>query len=174
MQSKYGVPKWLSDGRRNPVYTRLLSEAMHRKNPDKRKEYQRQWRRANAEKSAACSRRYRERHPERAKNALANYRERMRKEHPEVVAKWYRHTHLRHLYKMEPERYYEMMAMQKKRCAICRRLHVEEKGKRLQVDHHHQSGRIRGLLCQDCNAGIGCLRESPRILRAALKYLRET
>ena len=41
----------------------------------------------------------------------------------------------------------------------------------LVIDHCHSTGKIRGLLCQSCNAGIGHLQESPEIFRKALLYL---
>jgi len=41
------------------------------------------------------------------------------------------------------------------------------------VDHCHEDGELRGLLCQQCNSGIGMLRDSPKIVSAALKYLKQ-
>ena len=41
----------------------------------------------------------------------------------------------------------------------------------LHVDHDHKTGKVRGLLCNNCNTGIGLLKESPDILRNAIKYL---
>src|SRR6266705_1692456 len=55
-------------------------------------------------------------------------------------------------------------------CAIC----GERAGpgdRRLDVDHDHRTGKIRGLLCRACNTGIGKLQEDARILRIAIAYL---
>lgn len=51
------------------------------------------------------------------------------------------------------------------RCAICKR------ELRLVVDHDHETGRVRGMLCRRCNLGIGHLDDNPVTLIAALAYL---
>ena len=54
------------------------------------------------------------------------------------------------------------------RCAICAEvMRVDE----VCVDHDHQTLRIRGLLCRTCNSGIGMLKDSPELVRKALRYL---
>jgi len=45
------------------------------------------------------------------------------------------------------------------------------KVKALAVDHCHQSGAVRGLLCADCNMGIGKLKEDPLVFQSAIQYL---
>ncbi len=66
--------------------------------------------------------------------------------------------------------YTEMLNAQGGRCAICLE---KPKGKRLAVDHDHQTGQARGLLCEGCNQALGLLHDSvPRLLQAAA-YLSE-
>jgi protein-arginine kinase activator protein McsA len=50
-------------------------------------------------------------------------------------------------------------------CAIC------QTSTKLVVDHDHITGKVRGLLCHNCNIGIGNMKDSPDILRAASLYL---
>ena len=51
-------------------------------------------------------------------------------------------------------------------CAICR-----EPLTKPYIDHCHETGQVRGLLCRWCNLGIGHLREDPRIIHAAAVYV---
>ena len=70
------------------------------------------------------------------------------------------------------ETYIEMLEKQNYRCAICDR-HQEELPKRMAVDHNHDTGKVRGLLCGNCNPGIGNLGDSVELLRKAIEYLEE-
>ncbi len=66
--------------------------------------------------------------------------------------------------------YNDMTARQHGVCAVCGG--KNRNGRRLAVDHDHVSGNVRGLLCSDCNAGIGLFKESPEIMLSAMAYLR--
>jgi hypothetical protein len=55
------------------------------------------------------------------------------------------------------------------RCEICGASKLRRK---LDLDHCHKTGEIRGLLCESCNKGIGLLRDDVQLLRKAIKYLR--
>jgi hypothetical protein len=47
----------------------------------------------------------------------------------------------------------------------------DEPGKRLAVDHDHNTGKIRALLCDRCNRGIGYFNEDPALIRESADYL---
>jgi len=64
-----------------------------------------------------------------------------------------------------------MICDQAGRCAICGT--PEQEGKKLAVDHCHSTGKIRDLLCDRCNAGIGYFLEKSELLIAAAEYLRK-
>lgn len=55
-----------------------------------------------------------------------------------------------------------------RKCCIC------GVRKKLHIDHNHDTGKIRGVLCSQCNTGIGMLKESPAILGSAIQYLIAT
>lgn len=66
--------------------------------------------------------------------------------------------------------YDRMLAQQGGRCAICAT--DKPDGGRFCIDHCHDTGDVRALLCRCCNTGIGNLRDDPKIVEAALRYLR--
>lgn len=81
-------------------------------------------------------------------------------------------SHVARTYGLTAEQYNEMHARQKGCCAICLR-HATEVKNGLAVDHDHETGRIRGLLCGECNAGIGMLGDDVDTVVAALAYLKK-
>lgn len=76
-----------------------------------------------------------------------------------------------YLYGMTAEQYDALMADQDGRCAICRSDEWPGKGNRPHVDHDHDSGAVRGLLCGKCNVALGNMDDDPNRLRAAAAYL---
>lgn len=73
-------------------------------------------------------------------------------------------------YGLTIEDYDAMLENQGGSCAICNTTDPRGHG-RFHVDHNHKTGVVRGLLCTDCNTGIGSLKDSPEHLRAAAIYL---
>lgn len=86
-----------------------------------------------------------------------------------------RAAHIKHRYGLTPEEHDAMLAEQDARCAVCREYPTERNTRahwdgKLCVDHDHDTGRVRGLLCNDCNLVVG-YGKSPTVLRAAAEYL---
>ena len=67
--------------------------------------------------------------------------------------------------------YEQILAEQSGVCAICAK---PPNGSRLCVDHNHETGQVRGLLCYQCNTGLGSFRDDKGLLKSALAYLRGT
>jgi len=66
-----------------------------------------------------------------------------------------------------------MVDRQDNKCAICGLKGEESVFGTLCVDHNHHTGKIRELLCTHCNAAIGQLKESPKIMAAAIAYIEK-
>lgn len=78
---------------------------------------------------------------------------------------------LKRLYGIDIENYLKILENQNGVCAICKK---ECKTKsRLSVDHNHETGMVRGLLCNRCNRAIGMFEDNPEILRSAIRYLED-
>lgn len=75
---------------------------------------------------------------------------------------------LRKSFDMTPEDYFEMLESQNGVCWICEK---EDGDRRLAVDHDHETGEIRGLLCRNCNVGLGHFKDSASLLARAILYL---
>lgn len=114
------------------------------------------WQRENREAQNAKTRRYKRRQRELGKSTPSDLRANLRR------------------YGLTPEQWQEMFEAQNGVCAICLKPETRvAKGRlqRLAVDHDHDTGRVRGLLCSFCNTGIGCLQDDTEILRSAITYL---
>jgi hypothetical protein len=79
---------------------------------------------------------------------------------------------LRWRYGASLEIYEKLLVEQGGLCAICKTNNpVNKHKKRFCIDHNHSTGKIRGLLCDNCNKGIGCLKDSKDLVLSALEYL---
>ncbi len=97
-------------------------------------------------------REYRLRHPDKANGAL-------------------RKARLKRDYGMTLEQFQEILLAQGGGCAICGTKKPKGFGEQFHVDHCHESGRVRGLLCSNCNRGLGLFGDETARLRLAIQYL---
>lgn len=79
---------------------------------------------------------------------------------------------LRRTYGITLEEYNKMFEDQNGCCAICNE-HQLTLNQILYVDHCHESGRVRGLLCLNCNILLGKAKDSEKILFKAIEYLKK-
>ena len=110
----------------------------------------------------------------RTHHARKSYESRMKKY--DTPAKRYlyaRRSMLRKRYGITLEEYEAMAEAQGHRCKICRMRETEKYGL-LHVDHDHRTARVRGLLCGNCNTGLGKFRDDPALLQSAIEYLRSS
>lgn len=133
------------------------------------------YRRANPDKVREINRRSRERakeDPDRIVK-LRDYQLRYREKNRETLVARERERK----FGISHAEYAELHQKQGGVCAICKKPETATRNgkvKSLAVDHCHTTGRIRGLLCADCNTGIGKLKEDENIFLAAIQYLANT
>jgi hypothetical protein len=75
---------------------------------------------------------------------------------------------LKYSYGMTLADYDALLAKQNGVCFICE---TKPPDQTLAVDHHHATGVVRGLLCRDCNLGVGNFKDDPHLTRRATAYL---
>lgn len=109
-----------------------------------------------------------QRNPEkgRAKNR------RWRSKNKDKVKRSNRRNHLQHYYKMSENDFSNLLSKQNFQCAICQTKKPGGK-KRFHVDHCHETQKIRGLLCNNCNRGLGYFKDDIIRLKQAIIYLKK-
>lgn len=81
-----------------------------------------------------------------------------------------REQHLKSRYGLDLKAYDALLEAQGGCCAICRCSKPGGRGT-WHVDHDHKTDKVRGLLCHDCNTGLGKFKDDPEILKLAIVYL---
>ena len=89
-------------------------------------------------------------------------------------------SRLKSVYGISKEQYMALLEAQNYKCKICGLTSSSQAAKvgrkkvpsALAVDHCHQTGRIRGLLCVNCNSMLGMARDNPTLLLRAIQYLK--
>jgi hypothetical protein len=102
---------------------------------------------------------------------------RWRAKNKEHFLEWGRAYQKFRLFGVSTDRYQEMLAKQNGLCAICQKPETVVRQKRLlalAIDHDHVTKKIRGLLCSNCNQGLGRFKDNPSLLIAAAGYLNAT
>ncbi len=77
-------------------------------------------------------------------------------------------------YSLSDSDWHDLLNHQESKCAICRKLptaKINGRIKRLAIDHCHETGKVRGLLCHECNAGLGMFGDNWMLLDNAIEYL---
>lgn len=73
-------------------------------------------------------------------------------------------------FNITPEIYMAMFDSQNAQCKICKK-ELKVMHSKTHVDHCHTTGKVRGLLCDNCNLGLGQFKDSITFLSAAINYL---
>lgn len=137
------------------------------------KEYFSKYRNKNRKKINEQHKKWYRGYWEKNKNRINKVARELRMKNPQNVlnAKASRYVKI---YGITIEEYERLLKEQNGLCKICKQPEsqiMRGKQKSLAVDHNHETGEIRGLLCGKCNSGIGMFRENTLLLSEAIKYL---
>ncbi len=163
----------------------------YKENKEKEKKRSLEYYYANKEKSNHRSKAWREKNKSRVKelNKIWYSKNKVKaKEHSkklyysnkekalEVNRTWYsknkdkvKNNYLKRNYGMSLDEYNTLLTLQNNVCAICFKKEILDKS--LIVDHNHETGKVRGLLCDKCNFAIGLLSDNPETVMSAFYYL---
>lgn len=154
---KYGVNNWC----------KICSKENHKiwaaDNREHRNEYNRNRRKNNISGCLDKEREYKAIN----KDKLYSQNKEWKKANPEKVAIVERRSLLKTRYGMSLSDYDDLLASQNNSCAICKG------NKRMVIDHCHKTNKVRGILCNTCNRGIGLLQDRVEILQSAISYLKQ-
>lgn len=125
--------------------------------PDVRREHNREYQRRHVAKD-----------PEKRRAYQREWARQWRKNNPEAALLNDRRVNLMRNYGMTIEDFDALLEAQGGRCAICGT--DTPNGRNWHVDHNHDTGKVRGILCSSCNLGIGFL-STPERLAQATQYL---
>lgn len=95
---------------------------------------------------------------------------------PDKVKKWNKTAKVKLFYGLTLEKYEELEKLQNGLCAVCGLSNSQKLYNRsvsLHIDHNHETGKIRGLLCHKCNTALGLANDDPTILRKLVDYLEK-
>lgn len=126
--------------------------------PYRTKEKADAWKKSNSERVKKIKKRYKDNNKERTK------------EYYRLNKDVWRDGQLKRHYGLTIEQYNGILSEQNGKCAICGTNECSS-GKSFAVDHDHQTGKIRGLLCVNCNMGIGSMKDDVNIMKRAIAYL---
>lgn len=133
-------------------------------NPNRVKEYQKRDHEKNREKRRIAAKDYyyrnRELILEKKKNQHTETKDRLK----DIK----RNNSYKRNYDFSLQEYDLMLKKQNNKCAICG---CEKEDNIFHVDHCHLNGKVRGLLCNLCNSGLGYFRDNAEILQSAIYYL---
>jgi len=156
-----------------PVWHYLListEPTWQEKNREHLREYNRKyfadWKARDPEGLKAYRRKFNQKYAEKNKARIAANG---KKYYARRRGKW-----LMRSYGVTEEWYVETLAAQGGKCAICPATEPGGPHKVFSVDHDHKTGKVRGLLCKDCNHMLGMAKDSIETLRAAIEYLQKS
>lgn len=154
--------------RKNKDKINTQARERYKKDPTKSAGHSKKYRAENKEKVSAQQKSHRCENPEKIAKTKKNYRV----NNKEKVKELDRAYSLKYLYDISPEDYNRMFEAQEGKCLICG-THQNDLKKKLFVDHCHHTNKVRGLLCAECNLGLGKFKDDLYLVTKAMEYLQD-
>jgi hypothetical protein len=148
-KASFNTKKWISKNRER---FNVISAAWRKRNPKKARQAVINWKKRNPEKALQYVKNWQRNHPEYLKQYYIKNREK-------VVFKQYG---------LSQEQMQNLHKIQNGKCGICNC--ILKPGHFTHIDHNHETGKPRGLLCIRCNMGFGYFRDNSGLLKKALAY----
>ena len=144
-------------------------KARYEADPEKHRQRRRDWREAHPGYDAELQRIARARNPE----CWNEYHRQWRVANPESRQRTRRMGHLRSNYGLSIPEFEALPHAQDNKCPMCRKeLTIGGRSNTsAHIDHDHQTGEVRAILCARCNNGLGCFQDNVDTLIGAIEYL---
>ena len=136
----------------------------YKDNTDKCNESKRNYYANNKVKCNERDKKYRDNNKEKIKK--------VKKEYTKTHKKETKNLNLKRCYGITIEQYNQMFNVQEGKCKVCGK-HQSELYQPLGVDHNHTTGKVRGLLCPNCNSILGHAKDNTDTLQKVIIYLKE-
>lgn len=155
---------------RNKVRGKKSRRAYYQKNKARMLKNSKAWYQANKEKEKEKRRTWYQENKEAVKSRARSWHAVNRP--PGSYRDWYYPKK----FGISFEKFLDLLQEQGEECPICcAKLQLSKKGAdKAHLDHDHATGKIRGVLCLNCNTGLGRFRDDPELLLRAIGYLLNT
>lgn len=141
-------------------------------NPEEVRKYKAEWYQTHRTRMRELQAQYYQDNAEKLRLYQVTYKI----EFPEKLSRTNYKKRLKSRYGLTIEAYQDILDFQNGTCAICHQPETAKNSKggtkTLAVDHDHETGEVRGLLCDNCNLGLGRFSDSIDLLESAISYLR--
>ena len=138
---------------------------------ERKAKYMRKYRAANKEKDALYQKEYSIKYRKENKEKIEANRTRWRKDNAEHDKNRVWNNRLMKEYGIDSFTYGLMLEKQSYCCKTCGKHADDNHNKKLYIDHDHKTGKVRGLLCLQCNTALGLLKDNKKVIKNLLKYI---
>lgn len=139
-----------------------------------KREYMREWRKRNKSKKLEANRKWVAENPEKVRQSVQKHKAKYPLKHNQQSRSWYsknkervRMQRYERSFGLKEEQVRSMLEQQQNLCVLC----DKPLGEKYAVDHDHDSGKVRALLCGPCNSKLGVLEKNPAWVAAAIRYI---